>query len=390
MEASTPGPDDRRDRTVRWNAMSIGAAHRGSKQPGARRGSLPGAIIRVGFRMTALAIAMLAFFAPSHAVASRTVGLFMLYNVDARLDTASLQRPYIRGLALQLGWRHIEPSEGVFDWSQVDRAFEAARAAGKLVSLHLLPGRPPEWLSRSGVQTYSRQLANRSDPRYGQAIIEPLGWDPVFLEKWGNVVKRLGARYGRHPSLFAVGVTAPYSEMVIKGSFPLHSETSRNLRQLYRRDVYLRAWRNMIDVYGEAFPGKAIFVAPGVVFDDAYFADEVMSYAFLRFADNLWAFNAGLRAVFPTRNPQMEHIYSLLSQYAERANLGFQMIWSQSGDRANQLQGSLRESLMNGIRHGAGYMEVYQADVRNPSLQEDLRYVAGVLHSTPARAGARR
>jgi len=352
-------------------------------------GQGPGSVtLRRAFGMSLIAAA--ALFTPFHALASSGAGLFMLYNVDARLDPVSLQQPYIRGLALQLGWRHVEPREGEFDWSHFDRAFDAARAAGKLMTIHLLPGRPPEWVSRSGVQTYSRQLLNPSDPRYGRTSIEePLGWDPVFLEKWANLVRQLGTRYSRDPILFGVGVTAPYPEMVVKGSLPPGSETSRKLRQLYRRDVYLRAWRNMLDVYQEAFPGKAKFVSPGVVFEDAYFADEVMSYAFSRYGDKLWAFNAGLMATFPTRNPQRAHIYSLLSEYAKRANLGFQMVWSKSGDRAGQLRGSLLDSLMNGIHYGARYIEVYQADVRNPSLQDELQYAAQILQGGSAGAGKR-
>lgn len=339
---------------------------------------------------TALLIAVFAILVPVAALASRPVGLFVLQSVGAPLDPAVLQQPYISGLALQIGWRHVEPREGDFDWSALDRTLEAARAAGKQVTVHLLPQRPPEWVRQAGIQTYTRQLLNRSDPRYGkEGIEEALPWDPVYLRKWAQLTRLLGARYNANTTLFGVGVTVPSAEMMIPGSFPRDTETSRRLRELYRRDVYLRAYREMIDVYQQALPDKAKFVVPGPVFEDLRFSDEVLAYAWSRFGDKLWVFNTGLRAVYPTQFPPMAHMLSLLKDYGQKANVGFQMIWAASGDRANQLQGSLRESLNTGIEYGAGYIEVYQADVRNPAMQEDLRYAADMLRRRAA-PGARR
>jgi hypothetical protein len=327
-----------------------------------------------------LLAATLCILPPAAEAGSQRAGLFVLHNVDTPPSAVVLQRPYVAGIALQVGWRHVEPREAQFDWSAIDRTLEAARAAGKQVTIHLLPQRPPEWVRQSGIHTYTRQLLNPSDPRYGkEGIEEALPWDPLYLQKWARLTRRLGERYNDNSALFGVSVTVPSAEMMIPGSFPRDTETSRRLRQLYRRDVYLRAYQDMIDVYQEALSRKAKFVVPGPVFEDLRFADDVLAYAFTRFGDKLWVFNTGLRAVFPTRFPPMAHTLSLLREYNDKANVGFQMIWAASADRANQLQGSLREALMTGIGYGAGYIEVYQADVRNPAMQADLEYAADVL-----------
>ena len=43
------------------------------------------------------------------------------------------------------------------------------------------------------------------------------------------------------------------------------------------------------------------------------------------------------------------------------------------------MRGPLRRALEYGAGMGAEYIEVYEVDVRNPALEPDLRYAAGLL-----------
>ena len=320
-----------------------------------------------------------AFALPAAAIAAQG-GLYALHSMrSASIDPALLKPAYIDGIACQIGWADVEPRPGQYDWSKIDEAIDLAHRNGKRVTIHLMPLHPPEWVYQSGVKTYTREIVNPVDRQFGQVAREYVPWDATFLRRWTSLTQRFGERFSKNATVFAVSVTAPLPEMQIPGSFPPRTPTAATVRALYDRKAYLEAWRQMIDVYQEAFPDKPKFLAPGVVLDDAYFADEVMAYAKERFGDGLWAFNAQLRAVVPNRFPAMIHIYDLLARHGKDGHLGFQMIWSASQDRQNQLNGSLRDALQNGISLGAKYIEVYEVDIKNPDLQADLADAARKL-----------
>ena len=320
------------------------------------------------------------FALPAAAIAAQG-GLFVLHSMrNASVDPALLKPAYIDGIACQIAWADVEPREGQYDWSKIDEAVDLARRDGKRVTIHLMPLRPPEWVYQSGVKSYTREIVNPVDRQFGQVVREYVPWDATFLRRWTTLTQRFGERFSRNTTVFAVSVTAPLPEMQIPGSFPPRTPAAATVRALYDRKAYLEAWRQMIDVYQQAFPDKPKFLAPGVVLDDAYFADEVMAYAKERFGEKLWAFNAQLRAVVPSRFPAMIHIHELLARYGKDGRLGFQMIWSASQDRRNQLGGTLRDALQNGISLGAKYIEVYEVDVTNPELQADLADAARKLH----------
>lgn len=317
---------------------------------------------------------------PAQAAQAAGGGIFILHSAYAQnLDAELLKRSYIRGVALQIGWRDVEPQEGQYQWERIDGLIALAQREQKLVTIHLLPLRPPEWVFNAGAQEFSFTVNFPDSPQYGRTVREVVAWDAVYLAKWTNMVKQFGARYNTNPAVFAVSVTAPMPEMILPGSFPRNTEAYQRISRMYDRSVYLAAWKEMIDVYQEFFPGKYKILAPGIVFDDYRFGDEVVQYAYQRFGKKLFVFNAGLRAVLPTAFPPMEHIYSLLKEYGQKSNLGFQTIWSATDDPRNRMQGSFKSVLDNAVKLGASYLEIYEVDVKNPALQADLLWVSGAL-----------
>jgi hypothetical protein len=306
-------------------------------------------------------------------------GLFVLSSARSAFDPGLLAPDYIAGVALQVGWRDVEAQEGRYEWSAIDNVVAAARRANKRVTIHLLPLHPPQWIYAAGAQPFSFTLNFPGSPFAGKEQTQVIPWDPVFLQKWEALLQRFGPRYRSEPALFAVSVTAPSPEMVLPGGIP-RSESFQRLQAIYNRDVYLRAWRRMIDAYGDAFPGKPKFIAPGIVLTDEYFADDVLSYALRRYGTELWVFNAGLHAEGTAVARILRgHIHELLREYAGKSHLGFQTIWSSTQDPANRMRGPLRRALEYGAGMGAEYIEIYEVDVRNPALRDDLRYAATLL-----------
>jgi len=65
---------------------------------------------------------------------------------ENQLGLRALKNPYIRGVALQIRWRDIEPVRGQPNWSKLDQLLAAAESSNKWVQLLIFPGFfSPSW-----------------------------------------------------------------------------------------------------------------------------------------------------------------------------------------------------------------------------------------------------
>lgn len=319
-----------------------------------------------------LMAAALLLHMPAADAASRENYLFVLQGLNSPFKATILDRSYVDGMALQIGWREVEPTQGSYDWHRVDQFVQEASSRNKRVTLHLLPLHPPEWVYSAGAEKYCFTMPARGDFMPGRERCEMLPWDSVFLDRWSRLVAEFGKHYNSNPAVLAVSVTAPAPEMVLPGAIP-RTPAFADMERRYKKDVYLSAWKKMIDAYQNAFPGKIKFVAPGIVLFDEYFADDVISYAQGRFGEKLWLFNAGLRANgVPQKSMGSGHIAALLEVSGRKGKLGLQTIWSATEDPNNRMLGSLADALAQGLKMGAGYFEVYAVDIQNSALQSSL------------------
>jgi hypothetical protein len=79
---------------------------------------------------------------------------------ESKLNLRAVNNPYIRGVALQIRWRDLEPVEGSPDWSKLDQLFAGAEASKKWVQLLLFPGffSPPWALEGAKTEMFPGQL----------------------------------------------------------------------------------------------------------------------------------------------------------------------------------------------------------------------------------------
>jgi hypothetical protein len=74
-------------------------------------------------------------------------------NPDRPLNLRALNNASISGVALQIHWADIEPTEGNPDWTKLDSLFAAAESSRKWVHLLIFPGFfSPLW-ALEGVKT---------------------------------------------------------------------------------------------------------------------------------------------------------------------------------------------------------------------------------------------
>src|ERR1700738_982837 len=77
-----------------------------------------------------------------------TVGVYDLQDPNQlSINPAILANPNVDGIALRSYWNHLEPADGVYDWSYIDKPLAQAVAAGKSVSLSDTAGiQTPDWV----------------------------------------------------------------------------------------------------------------------------------------------------------------------------------------------------------------------------------------------------
>lgn len=118
--------------------------------------------------------------------------------------------PGMDHLYLRLAWAFLEPEEGKFDWSYIDKIVEKYVPMGYKISFRIscketgeAPNAVPKevngiryatpyWVSQAGAKGIER-------PKYGSASWTPEWNDPVYLEKLNNFLKAFAAKYDGKP-----------------------------------------------------------------------------------------------------------------------------------------------------------------------------------------------
>lgn len=126
------------------------------------------------------------------------------YGGDRPTDDTLDWFPGANAVYFRVGWAHIEPEQGRFDWDYTDRIAERWIAKGKQVSycwivfstVGSMPA-TPHWLKHIGAQGwYFPETNGKPIPQW-----VPNWDDPVFLEKFGEFLAAASARYDGKPWL---------------------------------------------------------------------------------------------------------------------------------------------------------------------------------------------
>ena len=117
-------------------------------------------------------------------------------------DLTNVDHPPTSLAYFRVNWRFVEPAPRQYAWDMIDRALATAASRGQTLILRISPYEAddmdvPDWYRRMVGE--ERALAHekwRTDPE-----------NPRYVEYFGGLVRRLGARYDGHPDLEAVDVS---------------------------------------------------------------------------------------------------------------------------------------------------------------------------------------
>ncbi len=117
-----------------------------------------------------------------------------------RGDPTNRDHPMTSIAYFRVNWRFVEPEEGRYAWDMLDRALDTAAERGQSLMLRISPYEGeidvPDWYrQRLGPEKGLTNSKWRTDPE-----------NPLYVERFGGLIRRLGARYDGHPDLESVDV----------------------------------------------------------------------------------------------------------------------------------------------------------------------------------------
>ena len=139
--------------------------------------------------------------APARAATAQYTGVTVRQWSSTAVTDTSLDHtanPELRLVSAMAPWRALEPSEGVFDFTQLDRDVQDAATNDYRLTIRVMAGRMvPDWLLASGGQTVHVLGTDPNAPDYCDWIDVLVPWDPVLEAEYRQMMSALGAWMGQ-------------------------------------------------------------------------------------------------------------------------------------------------------------------------------------------------
>jgi len=293
----------------------------------------------------------------------------------------------ISGVALRVNWRDLEPAANQFDWGIVDGVFASATASHKFVVLILVPGfGTPDW-ALEGVAT--AKFARQYGLGTGEVGDLPMPWDQTYLAQWVAFLQAVADRYGTNPEFRMIAAAGPTSvsvEMSLPNQDP---DIARWIALGYTPSRYVAAWKTVFQAYFRIFPRQYVSLAlyPGLPVGNSGARDTSQRTATplsILAAGLLYKDRFALQTSGLTGSRTGSDLYSQVSSNSGVVVTGFQLTTSatmnpgQMGDASDPVH-ALALTLQLGVAADVDFLEVYEADVLNPAMQDVLRMTEGEL-----------
>jgi Domain of unknown function (DUF4832) len=128
-----------------------------------------------------------------------TEGLPIVYQ-EWDGDLTNVDHPDTSLAYFRVNWRFVETAPHQYAWDMIDRALATARSRGQTLLLRISPYEEdvdvPDWYRAKVGPEPELSKKWRTDPE-----------NPLYLEFFGGLIRRLGDRYDGHPDLESVDVS---------------------------------------------------------------------------------------------------------------------------------------------------------------------------------------
>jgi len=331
----------------------------------------------------------------------------LTYQSGQTLSLAAFDNPNISGVALQIHWADIEPTEGAPQWTTLDPFFSKASASGKWVQLLVYPGFfSPSWAYPASDSALFKLQYGPGSKKDGPMPL-PMPWDATYQANWLAFMQQVATRYGGNSEFAILGAAGPTSVSVeaTEPNTPADRTTWQSMG--YTQTKYVGAWNAIVPALAADFPGQFLTIAGAADTDSIVNIDakgdivsnfhlgtkgQIVAAAKSVLGARLGLQNSNLDGSAGGDEPNTNYIVG----YTGKVLTGFQLRTSVSGSGmgAGTPAQILKTALDSGMRTGPSgqhvdFIEIYDKDVEDPTLQTTLAYGAGLFKPPPPPAPVR-
>lgn len=280
-------------------------------------------------------------------------GIYSLHNTNSAISAAlELNKPYVPGLSIRYGWKNIQPAAGSYNWIGMDQALALCRKA----IIRVVAGTmSPSWVECQRTAT---------------SLNIPYPWDEAYLGPWLDFIKAFGQRYNNQREVQMVQMTGGglAAEMFLGKQYadwPTLGYTGARI---------VEVWKRIIGAYVAAFPKKRLGLNIGAPLRTDYeILDEVLVWMVAKYPRQIVLQYNGLHG----RNGTLDEYDKRLKDYSKKVTVGYQTTGSTEWNP--EKMGDYRAAFEKALSCGSSYLELYDCDLLNESLAEDIIWVAGKL-----------
>jgi hypothetical protein len=348
-------------------------------------------------------------------------GAFAVIPWDKKPKPKTWKSDNVSGVVIRMYWKDIDTGATSlkYDWKKLDVVFAKAECFSKKVHLMIAPGfySPDRVLNDASVK--KANFIVPQGPYKGEMRPLPLPWDKNYLDHWFVFVDTLAKRYGPREELVLISVTGPNShngevnlprkksdKNIIKGGHPNYDPIKKWIKivsgpkapggsddEQELKEIMLKAYGATLDTFHAKFVVKFQKHLSLQIFDQSFPVNNKQNEAIQNgFQEDLIAnaiakgcfknhnffvlMNGGLRGmpVYPLiAKPPSQ--WKRIQQLSGKIVTGFQT--KAPGNLYDGIEHDsqlsrliLAQTIINGITHGASFIEFYERDVLAENHQD--------------------
>lgn len=255
------------------------------------------------------------------------------------------KRPTVAGVTYRVPWAVLNPRRTSFDFTEVQEGVSQANRIRKPMKLIVQTGRggaSPKWIGGKWMSDGAKDA--------------PVPWSPELEAAHAAFVQKLGERFGRSGDISTVHITGPTWP-----SAEMHPMPGIERVQGYSDLKMLNAWKDAIDAYDVAFPGKFLALSISVQRPANRYVENVIAYARAHLGDRLILEHNSLAA---KTDVTAAHHVLLLRHKAAGGRIGFEAVCSAVDDPVRFGSRDVNAGIRIGREAGADFIDVYGPDIK--------------------------
>ena len=265
----------------------------------------------------------------------------------------------LTGVCLHVAWKEVEKEAGKPDFSAIDKFVAVLRGIGMKYQLCFKPGAStPPFVYADGAQSFETRVTNPHRANFGEAIVIPVPWDPIYQRNFSQVIAQLGERYASDPLCVSVVLTCA-NLLSAEMHLPKHGEDLAKWKALGNyEEKLLYVYKKYTDEWAKAFPRQEISLHLSKVLDlPPQFCERVIDYGLSKYPTRFTIQNCQLTG---RREDTGMMTYDLVQKYRDRAHHGSQSLASLAHD--GERMGSIEMAVLNVVHAQGEYWELWRGD----------------------------